>query len=94
MFVSYTFAYVKEMLPVGAYNAQAAYHTHVCDFKTFYITWDVIFPAFCFSEKFVDMSSLRYNIITHSLIESRFQCVVKTGKKYQILYNLQKTEKE
>jgi len=83
---------VKEMFCVGAFNAHAAYHTHVCDFKTFYIICEVIFPALGYYGKFVDLGSWRYkshytfsNRINFPRLEGRFQCVVKTGRKYQIL---------
>jgi len=50
---------VKETFTVCAYHAHAAFHTHVRDFKTFYIIYEVMFAALGYLGKFFDLVSWR-----------------------------------
>jgi hypothetical protein len=81
------------MFSVGAYDAHAEYHTHVCDVKIFYIICEVIFTALCYYGEFLDLRNWRYKGHYRILTESRLQCVLKTGKEQQILSRKQKREK-
>jgi len=81
------------MFSVGAYDAHAAYHTHVCDVKIFYVICDVMFTALYYCGEFLDLRNWRYKGHYTILTDSRLHCVVKIGRKYQILSKEQKSEK-